>query len=206
MVLSSWPAHLPPCTVLPNHLVECSRDSKWQLHLVQLLDRHVPLSRFRYMSTVMICHRVWPEVSLLRTLYDEGILSSHMKLRGVAHHTRHTVVYSSPTTLVTDLVDPLDVGAYLLAPKVDATYHITNSSAPHTVWGVPRYTCLWEVGWKGDGVLEYFAFWSPVGAPRAVLLYAAVMYGLFKTLAKALGQQCKRVYRLLVIALGRAPA
>ena len=157
-----WLTSLP---VLPHQLVECRRDATRQLHLVQLLDKHVPLNRFGYMSTVMVCHRVWPEVSLVRTLYDEGILSSHMKLRGVASQTRHTVVYSSPTTLGTNLVGTPDVGAYLLVPPAAATYHITNSSAPHTVRGVPRYTCVWEVGWKGDGVLEYFASWSPVGAP-----------------------------------------
>ena len=47
-----WLTSLP---VLPHQLVECLRDATRQLHLVRLLDKHVPLNRFRYMSTVMVC-------------------------------------------------------------------------------------------------------------------------------------------------------
>ena len=127
-----WLTSLP---VLPHQLVECLRDATRQLHLVRLLDKHVPLNRFRYMSTAMVCHCVWPEVSILRTLYDEGILSSHIRL---CVQTRHTVAYSSPTTLGTNLVGTPDVGAYVLAPPSGVTYHITNSPTPHTVRGFPR--------------------------------------------------------------------
>ena len=144
-------------------------------------------------------------MSILRTLYNEGILSSHIRLR-VPNQTRHTVAYSSPTTLGTDLVGTPDVGAYMLAPPMGVTYHITNSLAPHTVRGFPWYTCVWEVGWRGDGVLEYSAFWSPVGAPRAALQYAAVIYALFDTLARVLGLHCIKVYQHKGLALGQAPA
>ena len=84
---------------------------------------------------------------------------------------------------VTDLSYPPDVGAYSRAPQEAATYHITNSPRPYTFRAVSWYTCFWEISWEGDGVLEYLAFWSPLGAPREAQQYAAVLHGLFEVLA-----------------------
>ena len=108
---------LTSLSVLPRQLVDCRRDAARQLHLARLLNKHVPLNRFHYMSTEMVCHRVWPEVSILRTLYDEGILSSHIKLR-VPNQTRHTP----------------DVGAYMQAPPLGATY-LPHPQFPGTTHG-----------------------------------------------------------------------
>ena len=194
-----WLTSLP---VLPHQLVECWSDSTHQLHLVELLDRHVPLNRFRDMSTVMVCRRVWPEVSVLRALYSEGIFSAHLTRHGAKKRRGSKIpVYVSASVLGTHLVNPPDAGRYLQSPRISATYYITNSPAPHSVRGTAHYTCAWEVGWKGDGVCEFFALWTPVGAPRTSQQYASVMFRLFGTLARALGLQLTRVYRQMALAL-----
>ena len=110
-------------------------------------------------------------------------------------------MYVSASVLGTHLVNPPDAGRYLQSPRISATYYITNSPAPHSVRGTAHYTCAWEVGWKGDGVCEFFALWTPVGAPRTSQQYASVMFRLFGTLARALGLQLTRVYRQMALAL-----
>ena len=66
---------------------------------------------------------------------------------------RHTTVYSTATILGTNLVDPPDIGVYMLTPPPAATYHITNSLAPHTVHGFPDTSaCGKSVG----RVMEYW--------------------------------------------------
>ena len=129
----------------------------------------------------------------MRTLLTTGA--------GVGGGGRRVPVYSSATVLGTHLVNPLDVGLYLLSPPTSATYCITNSLTPHTVRSAPGYTCAWEVGWKGDGVCEFFALWYPVRAPRASRQYASVMFRLFGTLARVQGLQLTRVYRQMALAL-----
>ena len=100
----------------------------------------------------------------------------HCAQRTLSVHTRgvvvwhsglhHTVAYSSPSTLGARLGEPSGQGSYLLSPQGSAMYFITYFPAPHVTRKVSRFTCLWEVVWKEDGVQEHFAFWSPENAPR----------------------------------------
>ena len=69
--------------------------------------------------------------ALLKALYAEGIVSSHLWRSGVACHSHHMVAYSSPSTLSARSVNPVNVDAYLLSPQGSAMYVITNSPAPH---------------------------------------------------------------------------
>ena len=128
-------------------------------------------------------------MSLLRSLYAEGILSSY--LRDTSYY-RHLTIYSSPSTLSTHLVNPESVDASLLSPGGRATYFITNSRTPHVARQVGPFTCLWEVSWRGDGVRVHFAFWTAANAPWTAQQYAAVIHILFEVIPQTLGLPCNR--------------
>ena len=85
------------------------------------------------------------------------------------------------------------------------TYIITNSRPPHEARRVSQFTCLWEVTWEGEGMMERFAFWSPSNTPNSAVAYATVMHTLFEVVAQALGFRSKRTYRVLSMAMPVAP-
>ena len=157
------------------------------------------------MSTITVLRRVWPEVSILRSLYAEGILTSYYLATagpGCSGRHRDQGVYSSPSRLRTHLVNPVCVDRYLQSPSGPVAYFITNSRSAHGARQVSQFTCLWEVTWEGEETVEHFAFWSPSNAPVSAVTYAAVVHTLFEVIAQALGFRNKRrTYRGLSLAM-----
>ena len=189
--------------ILPHQAVE-NRHGAGCTSLARYLDTAMPLNRFRHMSTITVLRRVWPGVSILRSLYTEGILNSYyLAMAGPGSSGRHRdqCVHSSPSRLRTHLVNPVCVDRYLQSPLGLVAYFITNSRSPHRARRVSQFTCLWEVTWEGDETVEHFAFWSPSNAPVSAVSYAAVVHTLFEVIAPALGFRSTRTYRVLSLAM-----